>query len=159
MTLTFYNVSDDPRTVKKTLGTAVATISNVFAKEPLDFMSPTFILSGVNSNSGFNNRNYLFCQELNRYYFIKDYINVPGDLTEVICTEDVLMTYADKIMNSDCVVFNQSRFDKGNSLIPDSRLPMQANTESRTFAFQPGELSAVSVSDYSFVLNVFGGSN
>lgn len=154
MTLTFYNVSDDPRTVNKSLGSAVATVNNVYAKEPLDYLSPTFILTGVTPDAG----NYLYCAELNRYYFIKNYVRVFGDKTEVICEIDVRKTYSAALMNTDVIVFNQGKESLADALISDGRLPMQVNTESRTFSFTRGEIGAVNVNNYSFVLNVFSGA-
>lgn len=157
MTLDFYNVSSDPRTINKKLGEVVARRENAYAKEPLDFLTPVFILTGVNANSGFNKHNYLYCKELGRYYFIKNYINVYGDKTEVVCEEDALMTYSESIQKTDVIVFNQGSQALADGLIADGRLPMQVNTESRTFAFTSGEFQRVNAGNYSFVLNVFGG--
>lgn len=157
MTLTFYNVSDDPRVVSKKLGTAVLTIDNAIAKTPMSIESPVFIITGLNTSSRFNKVNYIYCEDLARYYFIGDIIEELADKCEVHCQEDVLMTYKDAILGADVIVFNQSRFDLADSLIPDSRLPMQANTESRTFAFEKGEIVGVGLQNWSFVLNCFGG--
>lgn len=157
MNLTFYNVSDDPRVVSKKLGTAVASVNNAIAKTPMNVESPAFVLTGFNSSNLFNTVNYVYCKELSRYYFISDIIQDLADKCEFHCTEDVLMTYKDAILDADVIVFNQSRFDLADSLIPDSRLPMQANTESRTFAFEKGEIAGVGLQNWSFVLNCFGG--
>ena len=157
MTLRFYNISDDPRTVRKNIGSIVKTESQVYAKEPLDFLAPVFILTGLQTAN--QNLNYLFCVELNRYYFIKDFINVMGGKTEVHCEIDVLMTYADAIGNTDVIVYNQGSAAFADNLIKDGRLPLQVNTESRTFGFVGSELTPVGWGDHCYVLNVYGGGN
>lgn len=159
MTLTFYNVSDDRRVLKKNLGAQIVKYANVMSKEPLDFANPVFIIVGLNSNFNFNKCNYCYCTELDRYYFIDNYINLAGDRTEVRCSIDVRQTYADYILNSDVIVFKQSSKNLADKLIADSRLPVQVNTESRTFNFQDGEMGGVTAVDWSFVLNVFGGGD
>lgn len=156
MTLKFYNVADDPRVVQKTLGTVTQTISNAYLKENTDIIKPTFILTGNVNASTFGN--YVYVQEFNRYYYITNQTAFPGGKTAISCEIDVLMSWAVNVLMTDVVVFNQSRYDLADSLISDPRLPMQVNTESRTFQFHPGELSTnMTTGNKTIVFSCFAG--
>lgn len=158
MTLQFYNISDDPRVVQKTIGNAVMTISNAYMKENTDLITPTFIFTGnINANTF---GNYLHVNEFGRYYYIRNQETLPGGKTGIACEIDPLMTWAAQIMNTDVVVFNQSRYDMADALIADPRLPMQVNTESRTFNFVGGELDPnLTTSDRTIVFSCFEGGH
>lgn len=156
MTLQFYNISDDPRVVKKTLGTVTQTLNNVYMKDDTDLITPTFILTGNINAATFGN--YLYVTEFSRYYYIRNQVTLFGGKTGIQCEIDPLMTWADQILNTDVVVFNQSNTDLADSLIADGRIPMQVNAESRTFQFQPGELTAnLSTSSKIIVFSCFAG--
>ena len=153
LTLNFYNLVDDPRVVNKTLGTA-RRVTNVFLKDEQNVVNPTFILTRPSTGG---DERYIYCPELNRYYFVDNVTIESGNKVTYGCTEDVLMTYREQIMNTDVVVFHQGDAALANRLISDERIPLQVNTESRTFNFKNGELGNHTVDTYSIVLNCFGG--
>lgn len=153
MTLQFYQVSDDPRVVRKNLG-AVTQVASVFLKDARDVTSPVFILQGdFKQGKG----NYCYCPELQRYYFINDITIDVGNKAAFSCSEDVLMTYADAIMNTDVVTFIQGADALADNLIADERIPMQVNTTSRTHNFKNSQLKSVNTGNWCFVLNCYGG--
>lgn len=152
MTLQFYNVSDDPRVLRKTLGTFV-NVPNVYMKDNQNIINPVFILQGDFKSKG----NYCYCVELNRYYFVSNMTVDSGGKTMFTCIEDVLMTYADEISRTDVIVFNQGNDALADRLIADGRIPMQVNTTSRTHNFVNSEIENVNVGNYSYVLNCYAG--
>ena len=60
-------------------------------KEDTDIINPSFIVKSAGTD--FNNVNYLYCVDLERYYFIKTVIEKNGGLLEIVCHEDVLSTF------------------------------------------------------------------
>lgn len=159
MKILIYNVSDDPRVLKKNLGQApLVTITNATARNPMNAISPTFLIS-VNSYDAFSKWNYLYVEELRRYYFIDSVTAITMQKYELKCTEDVGMTYYNDIIDSDVIVFNQSSDAYADHLISDSRLPMQVNTESRSFNFKKGELEPMVPGNWCYYLACFAGNN
>lgn len=150
LNLEFYEMTDDPRTVSKALGTA-RKVANVFLKDEQNVVNPTFVVAGAPAVE-----RYVYCPELKRYYFIDGVTIEIGNKVSYACSIDVLMTYKDQIMNTDVIVYNQGETGLANRLIADGRIPLQVNTESRTFNFKNGELGTT-INDYNFVLNCFGG--
>lgn len=156
MTLEFYNVSDDPRVVSKTLGTKLQNITNAYLKDNTDLIKPTFILSGRIDATNFGN--YVYAKEFGRYYFVTNRTAFLGDKTAISCEVDVLMSWKSAIFGTDVIVFNQTKHELADGLISDPRLPMQVNTESRTFAFKRGELSsAMNTNNETIVFSCFAG--
>lgn len=107
------NVSDDNQLVKDTeLIKEVA----VNIKEDTSILDPVFTL--VKSGVDFNNMNYLYIVELERYYFIRDIKIVKGGLLELSCHEDVLNSFHNGILRQEAVIRRQEQ--EYNTYLPDS---------------------------------------
>ena len=82
-----YNISDDPRSLDKTLGEAIAT-KTITPTESCDILNPTFILD---YNSNYASCNYIHVDSpFNRYYFITDMKIDIGKKIVISCAVDVL---------------------------------------------------------------------
>lgn len=62
---------------------------------PCSYVDPVFIVASSLVES---NTNYVWCDDFNRYYFVNDIIQ-KGDIAEIHCHVDVLMSYAGQISN------------------------------------------------------------
>ena len=154
MTVKFYNTNSDPRVINKVL-TDEGTYSSIYLKDGTDVLRPSLKLKYVNHK----NYNYCYIPDFKRYYFIRNWSKQFGGTTVIDCEVDVLMSFKKDILNSDVIVFNEGSNAFCNKLIPDNRLPMQANFGSKTFKFSGGEMGAANQSTYSIVLSAFNGGD
>ena len=152
MTVIFYNTNSDPRVINKVL-TNNKSVGSVYLKDGTDVLRPSLKLKNVNHK----NYNYCYIQDFDRYYFIRNWSKQFGGTTVIDCEVDVLMSFKSDILNSDVIVFNEGSNKYCNKLIPDGRLPLQANYGSKTFKFSGGEMGAANQGTYSIVLSAFNG--
>lgn len=116
MTVTFYNITDDPRVLDKHLGTALLTLSNVKLKGEVDEFSPTLELA---NNVNLENANYFYIQEWGKYYYkVPNTTNNIGYIVQG--EEDVRMTWKSQIRNcggiiSRCEATSIYRADEGEN--------------------------------------------
>lgn len=114
MTVTFYNITDDPRVLDKHLGTALLTLNNVKLKGEVDEYSPTLELA---NNVNLENANYFYIQEWGKYYYkVPNTTNNIGYIVQG--EEDVRMTWKSQIRNcggiiSRCEATSIYRADEG----------------------------------------------
>lgn len=151
MTLNLYRNTSDPKTLNKTIGEPLAVVNDVFLKAPTNLLNPVFVLTDINVKP-----NYLYCPELERYYFIEGFGYMTGERVEYRCRVDVLMTYVDSIKELYGVV---NRAGAGyNVLIDDGfKLPL-AVTDTVNKKLYGGELSNQQTADSKcLVLQVYGG--
>lgn len=132
MTVTFYNITDDPRVLDKHLGTALLTLSNVKLKGEVDEFSPTLELA---NDVKLENANYFYIQEWGKYYYkVPNTTNNMGFIVQG--EEDVRMTWKSQIRNSGgiisrCEATSLYRTDKGedypamNCFISDDRIMVE----------------------------------
>lgn len=101
MILTLYKTVDGVNILNKQLTNPVSMTINL--KHDTDIVSPTLYLTSVTGllNGGFN---YLYIDEVDRYYFIDRVESVNNKLVRIECTCDVLMTYKQNILNSKAKV-------------------------------------------------------
>lgn len=107
VTLNFFNNSNDSNVLNKNLvngATIQATLKQDTATE-----EPVFVLSKSGYDSYYN---YLYCEELGRYYFVDTPTILQGGIVELHCSVDVLMTYANDIKNIECTIArNETKID------------------------------------------------
>lgn len=157
MNVQCYKISDDPRVVYKNLGAAVNNITNAYLKEDTDVINPTVIFTGdISKDFG----NYCYIEPFQRYYFIRNKTALLGGKVALDLEVDVLMSYQTSILMTDAIIFNQGSDDLCNALIADGRLPMQVNTDTRTFMFTRGELNpAIGLQTDNIVFSCFTGGS
>lgn len=106
MDLNLYKQAATPERVDKSgFLTSVGTVSGVQIKQPMDLMSPTFILK---TDQLVYNANYLYCSFTSRYYYITSIEALTGGRIAVNCRIDVLYTYKDEILNSSGWILSSS---------------------------------------------------
>lgn len=128
MTVSFYDVHDDPKVLNKELGTALLTLNNVKLKGEVDEFNPTLELA---NNVNLESANYFYIHDWGKYYYkIPNETNNLGFI--VRGEEDVRMTWKEQILNQYGIVGRQEMpSDKNgnqmyNCYIGDERI-MQEN--------------------------------
>lgn len=96
-----YKTTSNEKTLHKDL-TQIKSVS-VEWKANTNILHPTIILGGEIPTA-----NYVYIPTFNRYYFIKDMrIMKARNVIEIDCDVDVLMSYANKLSELECVVARQ----------------------------------------------------
>ena len=113
--ITLYENSSPANKVTKDID-RVATISGVL-REETSIMDPEFLIEYSDASDILGSVNYMYVQELGRYYFIKDIIAENNILWRLICHIDVLMTYDNQIRQQKAIVARQET--KYNMMLDD----------------------------------------
>lgn len=142
MTIQLYTTADRNNKINKTLNPVGSAISGTL-RDNFDELHPTF---DINMNS-FSNANYLYCQDVNKYYFIKRQYPNQGMMT-IECEEDVLMTYKEQIMSLNCIVSRASKM--WNLYLQDSSRQTQQNQNTYILEFPE------SFENFSYILTTTG---
>ena len=122
-TATFYNCSDDPTVIGKSLTNGTA-FQNIVPTEGCDLLSPTFVLD---YNSNLTTCNYVVVgAPFNRHYFISNMSIDIGKKIEINCNVDVLETYAAGIKNSTGCIIRSESVGKPTYIV-DNKLPIDPN--------------------------------
>lgn len=131
ITVTLYQTNSIATKVDKTLGTAVATYSNVKFLEPYDEYSPTIRVRG---KVNFDDANYLSVTGNGdtKYYFIENVITKSPGICHIVCRKDVLMTHKLWLKQLQCYLSRST--SNGNEYLPDNRPRLvYSNVEKLTF--------------------------
>lgn len=104
MNVTLYSNSSDNNVVDKTL-TSIAT-KTVNMKEDCSLLNPSFILS-ANSLSELKNCNYMYVEDLGRYYYINNIQFMRGNIYQVDCHCDVLMSFKSQYRSKSAIIRRQ----------------------------------------------------
>lgn len=152
MTIEFYTVSDDPRVIQKTLGSAVYSPTvNLLAS--CSVKNPEFVLS---YDSRLITANYFKIVEWDRYYFMGEPVLSPGGRCIVTGKEDVLMSNASEILGLHAYCTRcESKFER--YAVDNSVLSLvKSNVQTIPFSLSP---FADSVGAYQYLLTVKGGKH
>lgn len=158
MELVFYSVEDDPRKVQKTLGEAKHTIQNASVYENCSIMNPSFL---VDYSASIIETNYVKATLWNRYYFIRDFIAMPGGRCRVVCDEDVLMGNANEIykLNANVIRQEKAKFP----FVIDRMMQARADTRTTTYNFDENPFSPPAQGELDtanrYLLTVIGGKS
>jgi hypothetical protein len=57
----------------------------------------------LNYDAALINANYVYVAEWQRYYYINNKTMIDGNRIQIDCHIDVLMSYKNEILNSDCI--------------------------------------------------------
>lgn len=102
MTINLYNISDDPRKVVKTLGSATALQCELVY--PSDLLNPTIRISATNWSASLN---YMYIPDFGRYYFITEVTYENGGAVTIQGRVDPLMSYSSSILGLSVNVIRQ----------------------------------------------------
>ena len=119
-------------------------------KEGTDILEPRFIVRS--SGTDFNNVNYLYCVDLERYYFIVTFVELTGGLLEITCKEDVLSTFKNGLRKQSGIVARQEQVY--NTYLQDSAFKSYAYPLIQQKSFPSGFSDNPSI-----LLAVVGGAN
>lgn len=99
MKITLYNNNSLPNVLNKTIQ-EIETLDIVVKGDNLDVSTPILYIAGVDMST----INYVYIQELERYYFITGFEHVKNNLIKISLEIDVLMTFKDSILSSSGIV-------------------------------------------------------
>ena len=120
MQITLYNVSSDKRRISKPLTNEVGIYGNVHLKENTSIVNPVFLVSGITNNQF----NYLYCPYFERCYFVNKVVYCKGQLWEIHCHVDVLMSFDNDILSHSAFIERQE--NASSKEFYDSSYPVQA---------------------------------
>lgn len=131
--VTLYNTSSDPRTLSKAL-TAIATV-NVEIMDNNNVQKPILIFDNPQNYRGIN---YVFIPHFNRYYFARVEI-VSGQLCNIHCETDVLMSYSTGIRNTKVLLDRTAQDSLSNLYFADDKIRKYAyeRTQAKYFPLNP----------------------
>lgn len=114
MFLRLYKYNGDKNVINKTLITVGEL--EIFARKDFNIFNPELRLF---SSADFN---YMYIEELQRYYFINSIEKVNADINMLFCETDVLMTFKEAILNSECIYKTYPKIDDLGKLESNSLL-------------------------------------
>lgn len=103
LTIKLYHNASPANKIGKNLTDELVT-SDVLLKDDVSILKPVFKVRDVRSIITYN---YLYCPDLQRYYFIDDIVSIHNDLWEISCHVDVLETYKNGILGQTAVIKRQ----------------------------------------------------
>ena len=89
---TFYNTNDNVNKINKNLSGSEQTTCDII--NMTNIINPSIVV-----NSQYINKNYVYINDLSRYYFVKD-ITISNNMIIMQLEIDVLYTYKNEILNS-----------------------------------------------------------
>lgn len=131
MKVHFYQTPSEPNRLYKTLNNEVV-MDNVSIKDEQSILTPTLLIG----NAGLINTNYMWIEDLHRYYFIDEIRSIRNGLWEVKGRVDVLMTYQEYILNLTCVIERQEGY--ANYYLNDTEFKVYQNQRVQTKRFPAG---------------------
>lgn len=123
MNITLYKTTSDARDLDKVFTGTAKTIS-VTLKDTNDIMNPSFELSKGGITPDYN---YLYIEEWNRYYFIRNIEYAQGGIVYIYCHIDVLMTYRSEIRNQAAIIHRNE--NSANLYLTDSEFPVENHNQ------------------------------
>lgn len=164
MTLTVYNISDDPRKLTKTLGEAVGEYT-VNPTENCDILNPIVSVHSTGQGAFPLDANYATLSDTDRKYFIKDITLGTGGKVFVHLAVDVLGTYGTKIRDCNCTVTRFSK-EKGKvakpTYVQDGRYPLNSTkykVVAQDFTNTPFIVGTQSIISKCYILTTMGSGN
>lgn len=97
MDLRLYYTSDENNKINKALSNG--TILTGTMRDSSSIISPVILVEG----SSFNEYNYAYIPQFDRYYFIKEITNYRNNLWILTLEVDVLMSFKSSILNMHCI--------------------------------------------------------
>lgn len=156
MKIYLYNSSATPDIIDKTnyLGTPYIRQA-VYFKQPENIENVSLLLDRF---ANFNNYNYIYIEELNKYYFIISHIIIDNNRFIINCEEDTLYTFKSRILNQNSSAYIKRSYTNGSKTIFDEKVSFEYNTrEEMQYSLIPSFISQVSLlsSSTTFVMLVF----
>lgn len=151
MQATFYYNKSDKRYLNKDIE---AKYSNI----PIQILTPSSIINPtlrVSSGLIGQNVNYVYINDLERYYYIDNYIMDNG-FVNIECKVDVLMSFKTQLMAENVIAKRSS--NRYNLYLPDDKFKMYNYSRIQTFTMVPKTSLKFDMSVDQFVLTTAGSS-
>lgn len=103
MTVNLLINKSEKNKVSKSVSNIMSTTGNI--RNNTSITSPVFLIKGEFST--ISQSNYVYVPEFKRYYYIIDMVQVAGNMTEISCHCDVLMSFKYEILNNTAVISRQ----------------------------------------------------
>lgn len=114
MNIKLLSYSEPKNSVKKSYATWANLTGSM--RDALNVVDPVFL---VQASTQFDKANAVYCEELNRYYFITGKNWVRNGLLEISCHVDVLTTYQSDIWNNSGIISRNANLFNG--YLPDTK--------------------------------------
>lgn len=121
MQVKFYNFLKRTNSTKQPTDSDLTATVNALLKQP----SPKYSLSLECSNVPLN-VNYCYIEALNRYYYVDDFEPLTADITRFNLKMDVLASFKNSILTTECYVLRASR--EYNTALIDNYFPTESGT-------------------------------
>lgn len=131
MQATFYENKSDERYLNKNI---TAKYNNI----PIEILEPSSVVRPrlkVSSGLIGQSVNYLYIEELERYYYIKSW-NMENGHVLIDCEVDVLMSFKKDIKKQNTIVARNEKLY--NMYLEDNKIKIQNRTAIRTVRFPSG---------------------
>ena len=157
LTINLYSIAFDERQLDK-IGNNTAlntTPINIAPTSKIDLLAPVF---EIDMDNTYKTANYLYCSELDRYYFIDDIRVNTAQRLELVCRIDVRQSFSDTIKNTECVVLRAESLGAPTQII-DEKLPINpAKKIITSILLNETSNSFNTNAEYSYLLTVIGGT-
>lgn len=156
MNITLYSTPADKRAINKLKDAAVLTQTPIVIEntDRIDLLYPVFELA---MNTTYMTANYLYCDTLDRYYFITDTRVNTAQRLELVCAVDVRQSFANAIRETECTVIRAESLSTPTR-IQDTKLPVDPASKIVTSMLLPETTQSFSTNaTYSYLLTVVGG--
>lgn len=134
MNITFYNITDNPFTLEKTLPAPIGSARALAPTGQVNCLNPVVVVAWDSTNgNSIVNANYCYIDTFDRYYFITCGLDTAKRIV-VSGKVDYLYSHAAEIKNCPaCILRNEFI---GTNYVTDKKLPVDPNrfyTEGLTF--------------------------
>lgn len=130
MNIYLMTITDDPRTLHKTIPSPLPTPISAQYNGEFDKENPVVLIE-----SAFSDVNYAYIPDAGRYYYIDDIVQVRAGLMQLQLSVDVLQSFADQIDDASVYAARTAKKkipggpDFGfNSYLADPRQPVEVPT-------------------------------
>lgn len=124
MTIKLYKYYGDNRKINKSLE-LIKTISSATVVESMDIIDPVIILELDSTFDSVISFNYIYIQDLKRYYYVNNIEIMNNGFLKIQCHVDVLKTYSKDILNSTQYIKRQQH--KCSVQLADSEYNIKSN--------------------------------
>lgn len=154
MNIVLYNNSSDRRTITKTL----ETIETINGAEPFGECSVHNPVMRLRPFDNWALVNYAYIADYKRYYFVTEVKIVSGNVLEISCTCDPLMSFRQQILRSVAMcVANENTSTK---YIRDKNYPVSLKKSLTTYVFDADPFNIETTgyqTGHNYVLTTAGG--
>lgn len=148
MKIILYKTSDENNKVIKTFSAQIELSGTLHSE--CSILNP--IIEDIKPPENISSFNYAFIEDFNRYYFITDISVINNQLWKISLRCDVLMSYAEDIMQLDVNIL-RNIYDY-NLMIEDTKLPTYSDDRIQCFNF-PKTLT--NKGNFKYYLTLIGG--